>query len=54
MISTRAMPAPSPARRVALHHRRSTPSLNDFAGALGVPPAGHLRRIRRNGPGRSP
>jgi hypothetical protein len=34
MINTRAMPALSLVRRVALHHRRSNPTLNDFAGAL--------------------
>ncbi len=34
MIDTGAMPALSLVRRVALHHRRSNLTLNDFAGAL--------------------
>jgi len=34
MINTRAMPVLLPARRVALHHRSSSPTVNDFAGAL--------------------
>ena len=37
MIDTGAMPALSPARRIALHRRRSNPP-NDFAGALGSRP----------------
>jgi len=36
MIDTGAMPALSLVRRVALHHRRSNLTLNDFAGALDV------------------
>jgi hypothetical protein len=35
MINNRAMPVLLSARRVATHHRSSTPTINDFAGALG-------------------
>lgn len=35
MINTRAMPILLSARRVIPHHRSSTPTVNDFAGALG-------------------
>lgn len=34
MINNRAMPVLLSARRVATHHRSSTPTVNDFAGAL--------------------
>ena len=34
MINNRAMPVLLSARRVALHHPRSSPTVNDFAGAL--------------------
>jgi hypothetical protein len=34
MINTRTMPVLLSARRVALHHRSSSPTVNDFAGAL--------------------
>jgi hypothetical protein len=52
MINTRAMPALSLARRVALHHRRSNPTLNDFAGALtcwgcSAPGSSELRQTHR-------
>jgi hypothetical protein len=36
MINNRAMPVLLSARRVATHHRSSTPTINDFAGALGT------------------
>ena len=35
MINNRAMPVLLSTRRVATHHRSSTPTANDFAGALG-------------------
>jgi hypothetical protein len=35
MINNRTMPVLLPARRVVLHHHRSNPTVNDFAGALG-------------------
>jgi hypothetical protein len=34
MINNKAMPVLLSARRVATHHRSSTPTINDFAGAL--------------------
>jgi hypothetical protein len=34
MINNRTMPVLLPARRVVLHHHRSNPTVNDFAGAL--------------------
>jgi hypothetical protein len=38
MINNRAMPVLLSTRRVATHHRSPTPTVNDFAGALGEPP----------------
>ena len=51
MINNRAMPVLLSARRVATHHRSSTPTVNDFAGALGcgrhwVPMPGVWRSVR--------
>jgi hypothetical protein len=34
MINNKAMPVLLSARRLATHHRSSTPTVNDFAGAL--------------------
>lgn len=36
MINNRTMPVLLSARRVALHHRSSNPTINDFAGVLGA------------------
>jgi hypothetical protein len=37
MINNRAVPVLLSARCVALHHRSSSPTINDFAGALQQP-----------------
>ncbi len=43
MINNRAMPVLLSTRRVALHHPRSSPTVNDFAGALSRRPPGSGR-----------